>query len=244
MTDLHTHILPGMDDGAKDVETSLAMLYRQREQRVRGVALTPHFYREEDRPEHFFHRRQKAWDRLRQGMDRAGGMFPELILGAEVAWVPGMNRWDGLERFCLGESRYMLLELPDAPWKSTMIDQIYDMAEGGGIVPILAHLDRYFRSQKPEYIRELLGTGVPVQISAESMMHLLQRRGVAKRIKDAENCMLISDCHDLVHRTPNLNQGFVQARKSLPPEQVSAMRRYSQTIFEQAAGKEQEYAQK
>ena len=244
MIDLHTHILPGMDDGAKDVDMSLAMLHREREQRVRGVALTPHFYREDERPEHFFARRQKAWDRLRQGMDRAGGSFPELILGAEVAWVPGMNRWDGLERFALGESGYMLLELPDAPWKSTMIDQIYDMMERGGIVPVLAHMERYFRTQKPEYIRELLGTGVPVQISAEAMLHLLQRRAVLKRIKEAANCMLISDCHGLTHRAPNLGQGFAQARKSLPMEQVSDMRRCSRTIFEQAVGKERLYAEK
>ena len=244
MIDLHTHILPGMDDGAKDVEMSLAMLHREREQRVRGVALTPHFYREDERSEHFFVRRQKAWDRLRQGMDRAGGEFPELILGAEVAWVPGMNRWDGLERFALGESRYMLLELPDAPWKSTMIDQIYDMMERSGVVPVLAHLERYFRTQKPEHIRELLATGVPVQISAEAMLYLLQRRAVLKRIKGVSNCMLISDCHDLINRKPNLGQGFIQARKSLPPEQAAAMRRCSRTIFEQATGKEQRYAEK
>ena len=46
MTDLHTHILPGMDDGARDVETSLELLRMEREQGVDRVVFTPHFYRE------------------------------------------------------------------------------------------------------------------------------------------------------------------------------------------------------
>jgi len=44
LTDLHTHILPGIDDGAKCVEDSLEMLCRQKESGVERVALTPHFY--------------------------------------------------------------------------------------------------------------------------------------------------------------------------------------------------------
>jgi protein subunit release factor B len=53
MTDLHTHILPGMDDGSPDVETSIAMLRMEAEQGVHTVVLTPHFYRDRERPEHF-----------------------------------------------------------------------------------------------------------------------------------------------------------------------------------------------
>ena len=176
MTDLHTHILPAMDDGAKDVETSLAMLAEQRSQRVRGVALTPHFYRDEERPERFFARRQQSWDRLRLAMEKSDHKFPDLVLGAEVAWVPGLHRWEGLERFCLGESRYLLLELPDALWQSSMIDQLYEMMDSGGVTPVLAHLERYFRTQKADLLREVLNMGVPIQISAEPLLHMLQRR--------------------------------------------------------------------
>ena len=45
MTDLHTHILPGIDDGAPDMETALHMLEAEDKQGVNTVALTPHFYR-------------------------------------------------------------------------------------------------------------------------------------------------------------------------------------------------------
>ena len=175
MTDLHTHILPHMDDGARDVETSLAMLVEQRAQGVQRLALTPHFYREEERYERFLIRRQKSWERLRLAMEQSGERFPELVLGAEVAWVPGIHCWDELEQLCIGASRHLLLELPDSPWRSSMIDQIYDMMDSSGVIPVLAHLERYFTTQKPDYIRELLHMGVSVQISAEPMLHLLQR---------------------------------------------------------------------
>ena len=53
MIDIHTHILPGMDDGASTPEESLAMLRMQREQGVDTVFLTPHFHRDRENPEHF-----------------------------------------------------------------------------------------------------------------------------------------------------------------------------------------------
>lgn len=242
MIDLHTHILPGMDDGARDVETSLAMLRLQQEQQVQGVALTPHFYREDERPEQFFARRERAWERLQQGLERDGDTLPELVLGAEVAWVPGLNRWEELERFCLGSSRYLLLELPDSPWRSSMIDQLYDLMDSSGIIPVLAHLDRSFRTQRADHLREVLNMGVPVQISAQSMLGFLQRRGVIQRIRGNRDCVLISDCHNLTDRRPNLGMGLARAQKSLPSEQIAAMRRLSQTIFGQATGKETVYA--
>lgn len=244
MTDLHTHILPGMDDGAKDVETSLAMLALEWEQRVRGVALTPHFYRDEERPERFFARRQRAWEHLLRGIEQSGTPCPDLVLGAEVAWVPGMNRWDELDRFCIGKSRYLLLELPDHTWQSSMFDQIYDMMDSGGVTPVLAHLERYFRGQKPDHIRELLKMGVPVQISAEPLLHMVQRFSLLQKIRGNSNCMLISDCHNLTGRRPNLGPAAAQVRRSLPPEQLSAMRHCSRRIFDAAAGKEHEYASK
>lgn len=244
MTDLHTHILPAMDDGARDVEMSLAMLCEERAQRVERIALTPHFYRDEERPETFLARRQKAWDKLCLAMERSGERFPELVLGAEVAWVPGLHRWAELERLCVGASSYLLLELPDTPWRGSMIDQLYDMMDSSGITPVLAHLERYFRSQKPDYIRELFRMGVPVQISAQPMLHMLRRGQILRQIRGNPNCMLISDCHNMTTRRPNLGPGMVQMEKSLPPEAATAMRRNSRRIFELAAGKENSYASK
>ena len=62
--DIHTHILPGMDDGAADAEAALGMLRAERGQGVEEVAFTPHYYRDREDPKHFLARRQAALERL------------------------------------------------------------------------------------------------------------------------------------------------------------------------------------
>ena len=234
MIDLHTHILPGMDDGAGDVETSVAMLRAQQKQGVTGVALTPHFYRDEERPERFFTRRKEAWKRLLEELDRNDEEVPSLALGAEVSWVPGLNRWEDLRRYCIGYSPYLLLELPDSQWRSGMLDELYDLAGGGEVIPVLAHLERYFHSQKPDHLEQLLRMGVPIQISAEPMLHTLERMRLVRKIRGNPNCLLISDCHNLTGRPPNLERGLKGAEKSLGREQVESMKENSLKIFKRA----------
>lgn len=138
MTDLHTHILPRMDDGAPDTAASLAMLRMEAAQGVTGVALTPHFHRDRESIEQFLARRQAAWEHLSAAMEKTAEPFPDLVLGAEVAWMPNMNHWDDLEALCLGSSRYLLLELPFTPWSGSMIDQLYSLAAQSGVTPVLA----------------------------------------------------------------------------------------------------------
>lgn len=237
MIDLHTHILPGMDDGARDGETGIAMLRAQREQGVAGLVLTPHFYRDEERPERFFARRQEAWMRFRQKVERTGESMPALALGAEVSWVPGLSRWEDLERYCMGSSRYFLLELPDSPWRSAMLDEIYELAGGGEVIPVIAHMDRYFRTQKADYLAQLMGMGIPLQISAEPMLHAVERFRLGRRIRNHSGCLLISDCHNLTNRPPNLAPGMARVEKSLGGAYAEQMRANSRRIFRQAIEK-------
>ena len=91
MTDLHTHILPGMDDGAQTIEEALALLQTQAQQGVDAVALTPHFYGRRESVESFLSRREAAWQQLLEAT--AGLQTPKLILGAEVSWMPEMDQW-------------------------------------------------------------------------------------------------------------------------------------------------------
>ena len=143
MTDLHTHILPGMDDGAPDVETSLAMLREEALQGVDTVVLTPHFYRDQERPEHFLARRERAADRLARAIldltEEERQTMPRLILGAEVAWVPNLAYWEELPQLCVGKINYLLLELPFSPWNEHMVNELYYLFGRTGITAILAH---------------------------------------------------------------------------------------------------------
>lgn len=66
--DFHTHILPGIDDGSRNVEMSLRMLAAQREQQVDEIVATPHFYAQKDSVEEFLLRRQCSYEKLKTKM--------------------------------------------------------------------------------------------------------------------------------------------------------------------------------
>lgn len=208
MTDLHTHILPGIDDGAKNVAMSLEMLRMEKRQGVDMVALTPHFYRDRENPAHFLKRRNEAAAKLAQAVHQMSEeerkTLPSMALGAEVAWVPNMNYWDELPELCIGKGKYLLVELPFSPWNDQMIGQLYDLQGRTGITPIIAHLERYWHSQKPEMVNEVLSLGVPIQITAEVLLHPLRRGRVMKMLRQGQVHLLASDCHDTAERKPDL----------------------------------------
>lgn len=234
MKDLHTHILPGMDDGAADAGESLALLRMEAEQGVTGVALTPHFYRYREPTERFLSRRERAWAQLSEALAREPEPWPELALGAEVAWVPNLNRWDELEALCLGNSRYLLLELPFTPWNGALLDQLYSLAGLGTVVPVLAHLERYMGVQKKEYIRELYRLGVPIQFSAACLLHTVERWRTVRRMEGGREYLLASDCHNIALRRPNLGPAMEAAYRHMGRERAAALENVSERIFDEA----------
>ena len=87
--DVHCHILPGVDDGAKDIETSLAMLEASRDQGVQCMVATPHFYATRDRVDAFLTRRKAAWEALKARMEPSytGSAAAAIHCGATVKFV-------------------------------------------------------------------------------------------------------------------------------------------------------------
>lgn len=219
MTDLHTHILPGMDDGAKTVEMSLEMLRMERDQGVDTVVLTPHFYRDRERPEWFLARRREAEEKLLEALmalpEEERRTMPRLTLGAEVAWVPNLADWPELPKLCLGQGKHLLLELPMIPWNEQMFRQLYDLMGRTGVTPVIAHIERYIKMQKPEHIAEALSLGVPVQVSSEPLLHPLSRGGVLKLLRKRQAEFIASDCHNTTSRPPNLGPAMEIVKKKL-----------------------------
>lgn len=217
MIDIHTHILPGMDDGAKDIAVSLEMLALEQSQGVDTVVLTPHFYRDKEHPAHFLERRAKAYKSLQRAVGEADGLIVKLVLGAEVAWVPNMPQWPELTQFCIQGSSYMLLEMPFYRWNEGMLRQVYELMDMG-ITPIFAHLERYLSIQKPEYIQAILEMGVPIQVSSSPLLHFGKRRQVLHMLKKGQAHLMASDCHNLTTRPPNLASGMSVVEKKLGTE--------------------------
>ena len=234
MTDLHTHILPSVDDGAKTVEESLRMLRTQYEQGVDTVVLTPHFYRDRENPKRFLQRRREAaivlGNRMMELPEEQRKNLPRILLGAEVAWWPTVSEWEELPEMCIGDTKNLLLELPFTPWNDKMIDQLYEFYGRTGITPVIAHLERYMKIQRPEYIDEILGLGVPVQVSAGLLLKPLARGGVLKMLRQGQAQIVASDCHNSTSRVPNLGAAVEVLRNKLDEAQVKRILRTAEEL--------------
>ena len=212
MTDLHTHILPGMDDGSRSVEMSLAMLREEAAQGVTTVALTPHYYRERESSSDFLARRAVAYEKLEAAIaelpepERAS--LPARVLAAEVAWVPNLADCSRLRELCYQGTSAFLLELPMQPWYDGLFSQLYDLISMTGLTPVIAHIDRYWHGQKPARLAELASLGLPTQLSAEALLRLSTRSKALKALRSGQAQYLMSDCHRSSDRKPNLLPGL------------------------------------
>ena len=105
MTDIHTHILPGIDDGAKDEKVSEEMLSALYAQGVRRVVFTPHYYGNHRSPQDFLKLRSEAYEKIK-GVVPAG---MQTALGAEVHFSETVAaNADSVLRFTRSLARSML----------------------------------------------------------------------------------------------------------------------------------------
>ncbi len=191
------------------------MLERCRDTGVTDVVLTPHFYADKENPESFLSRRDLSFDNLNAHINKEdlsgnpAGFWPRMIPGAEVYYFPELAAMDGslLRKLCIGDSPYILVELPAEPWGEEVYKTLESMIFNRRVIPILAHIDRYFPFIKnPEPIWELAGMGMLIQLNGGALDHFLIRRKALKWIDAGMVHMLASDCHDPVHRSPNMDK--------------------------------------
>jgi len=202
--DFHTHILPGIDDGSRTVEESLALLQQEKQQGIETVVLTPHFYPQSDRPEKFLSRRQQAFMQLAEAAEKQGEM-PQLKLGAEVYYFNGIGSWEGLCDLAIEGTDYVLVEMPFAKWSDRMYDELDGIYRNLGLVPIIAHIDRYINVFTAKKVMERLSElKVAIQANAEFFNDRKTRSLALKLLKNSDINILGSDCHNLTERQPNL----------------------------------------
>lgn len=199
--DFHTHCLPAMDDGARDIETSVQMLRLLKAQGIETVLLTPHYCALSETVDSFLARRAAAFERLR---DVAG--LPRLLLGTEVCLMRELNT-ETLASLCLGESDCLLLELPFLPFASWMIEKVEEMIFHGGCRVIFAHLPRYLPYASAEDFDSLLSLPrVIAQVNTDDLLYRPSRRLAMKWIRHGVPVVFGSDCHNMDSRRPNFDK--------------------------------------
>ena len=212
MIDLHSHILPGVDDGSDSVEMSCAMLRELQTQGVETVVATPHFYALQDTPEAFLQRRTEAAEQMAGSVENA----PQLLLGAEIAYFDGLSSSEVPEKLQIENTGLVLVEMPFAAWTPRAIREICQMPAMTGLTPVLAHIDRYRRpDQFPKYRDELLANGALFQCNAEAFLPRWDRRWALQLFRQGCIHFLGTDAHNMTSRKPCIDQAAQVIRQKL-----------------------------
>ncbi len=202
MVDFHTHILPHLDDGAKDTATSVEMLKAELAQGVTTVLCTPHYYGKRY-PDKFLSQRNAAYERLKERVP--DGIT--LRLGAEVHFT-GINvpDYDELCKLAIDGTKYILLELPFVQkWTDRLLPALSDFAYDTGYTPIIAHVERYREVlKKPSIVSQLIDIGCLIQVNARAFTEKRERKFAFALLNHGFVHCIGSDAHDLERRSVDL----------------------------------------
>lgn len=211
MTDFHSHVLPGMDDGSPDAETSLAMLSEMKRQSTASVVATPHFYADREYPDDFLARREKAVAALAPLL--RADQSPVVYLGAEVAYFPGIGETRDLEKLCIKGTRFVLVEMPFSRWTPFVIEDVVSIRERLGLFPILAHIERYFSCFRSTDMARLAESNLLLQSNADFFLERQTRRRAVSMLNRSEVHLLGTDSHNMSDRKPNLGEALLSVRE-------------------------------
>ncbi len=218
MVDMHSHILPGVDDGASNLSDALSMLQHAVRDGVMMQVLTPHVH-ERRYPGNT---RTHLEERFREFLDivRGADIPIDLHLAGEVRIGPGvrelvesdslpwLGEWSGHKTF--------LLEFPMNSVPAGAEDLVLWLRKAGTL-PIIVHPERNLVFQKlPEKLRPYLEMDCPLQITAGSLTGRFGRPAqklAAQLLKDDRVSAIASDAHNLKYRPPNLGKGVRAAAK-------------------------------
>lgn len=205
MIDFHSHILPGIDDGASDVKMSLDMLAKSYEQGVKTVIATPHSYlTKDDKVEHFLEKRQKSFDMLTNAMKNDERMFPEVIPGCELCVLREPSDVEDMRKLCIGNTDYILVEMPYKKWNVNNYDLIY-LLKLHGMKPIIAHIERYW-AQRSEFYN-LFSLDVLFQVNTDSFLSpVMKKRVVPYLFENNALHILGSDMHNTTTRPSRMKE--------------------------------------
>jgi protein-tyrosine phosphatase len=221
MIDLHCHLLPGVDDGAKDLDSALAMARIAVADGIRTTACTPHIQPGvyDNTPE----RIRNGVSKLQAAIDKAEIPLT-LVVGSDAHIRPDFVAALRAGQIApLHASRYVLFEPPHHVAPPAMDSVLFDML-ANGYVPILTHPERLtWMGQHYEMLKRLVGSGVWLQITAGSLTGRFGRnpQHLAERmLGDGLVHILATDAHSTHRRPPLLREGMEAAARVIGNEEA------------------------
>lgn len=203
--DIHCHILPGVDDGAKNMDIALALIEKEIEAGVETIILTPHFRKEMFEPD-----MEDIWNAYDELLYETRYKNIRLYLGCEFhASMEMVETLDNDLRPTLADSRYVLTEFAHNSTRAFMKERA-DALLMSGYRPIIAHIERYRATRKDfDLIEDLIEMGCEVQVNADAIIGrdgLGAQRFCKKLMQEDMLHYVGSDTHNLRGRAPHLGE--------------------------------------
>lgn len=227
MIDLHSHFLPGMDDGSASPEESARMLRLSKQQGVDTVVAASHFYALQDNPDAFLRRRQEAFQKI----DYDPVTMPKVLLGAEVTYFGGMSHSEDLHKLRIGSTPLLLVEMPLRPWTVREVEDLCELCRQG-FLPVLAHVERYLKKgQIPTYEEKLLAEGLLFQCNAEAFLGGMKSWKAFRKMKAGRIHFLGSDAHNMERRISQMDQAAQAIRAKLGQDALDRLDRIAEELL-------------
>jgi protein-tyrosine phosphatase len=221
MIDLHSHILPGIDDGSSSLAMSLEMARIAVKDGIRTMACTPHIYPGLDMNHTTGIR--AARDAL-QAVLQDHGIELQLTTGADVHLVPGLI--EGLRAGTipsLNGTRYVLLEPPHHVAPPRFAESVFQLITAG-YVPVITHPERLtYMDDHYETMRQLVQAGAWMQITAGALTGMFGARPKywgERFLGEGMAHILATDAHSSTRRVPVMSEGLAVAEKLLGREEA------------------------
>lgn len=232
VADIHSHILPHMDDGAESSYMSAEMLSSMYAQGIRRVVASSHFYANEESLRAFLERRERAIERLAKVYDRSA--HPELFAGAEVAFFEMISHSEVIRELSLRGTDYIMIEMPFSRWSEHSVNELYNLREKLGLNPIIAHIERYAVYQKKDVIRKLHEDGMKIQVNAEFFLTKRIYKKFSYLMKENLIDFVGSDAHNVSDRKPELGDALIEAKNLLGDGFIGTLEENSDILLKDA----------
>ena len=214
MIDIHSHILPGIDDGSKNINMTLQMIKIAEKSGTTDIVATPHFCRGYGET-HYDEVKNLVgeFNKLAKGE----GLDINIHYGQEVYYSEQIiNDYKSGLIGTINDSRYMLIELPMRSFDSNILEVIYEL-QVKGVIPILAHPERYRPIiEKPERINKFIKEGFLFQMNSGSIEGQFGNsvKKTAEILLDNNIYNFIgSDAHNDTNRCTGIDRGIELAKK-------------------------------
>ena len=215
--DIHTHVLPGVDHGAKDWDTSLEMFMRSARYGVEAIIATPHHlpWEQNATGKEIRELCKEAKERLLDKYSILMDIYPGNEIYYSVDTVEMLEKGEAL-----AGSRYVLVEFDQEDSYQTLLKAVRDLCYNR-YIPIVAHVERYYCMHNMERLLELKEMGALLQVNTSAFQGGLfdERSNMTKRwLKKGIVDFVASDMHDLVERPPMSRERLQWLEKRLYPQ--------------------------